>query len=84
MNLSIRLIDDWHQCWRWSSMRLMALSGAIQSVLLAFPGTLAQYVPQWIMSTLATASLLILVLAAAGRVTTMEKPHDLQSPHSAE
>lgn len=72
MSLRLRLIDDWHQAWRWSSVRLIAVSGAMQAALLAFP--LKDYVPGWIVSSLATATLFITLAAAAGRVLTTEKP----------
>lgn len=72
--LTVRLIDDWDQAWRWSSVRLIAISGALQAALLAFP--LKDYVPTWIIQGVATATLFITLAAAAGRVTKMEKPHD--------
>lgn len=70
--LRLRLINDWHQAWRWSSIRLMAVSGVLQAVLLAFPEKMAQYVPYWVMSTLATTSLAILLLAGFARITKVE------------
>lgn len=83
MNLGayhIRLVDGAGEFWRWSSIRLMAVSGAIQAVLLAFPATLAQYVPSWVMSWLATTSLLILVLAGIGRISQVEKANEPPIP----
>lgn len=69
--LRVRLVDDWHQAWRWSSVRLIAVSAALQTVLLAFP--LKDYVPTWIIQGIATGILVITLLAAAGRATVMEK-----------
>lgn len=83
MNLGayrIRLVDDAKDWWRWSSLRLMAVSGAIQAVLLAFPAALAQYVPSWVMSWLATTSLIILILAGVGRISQVEKANEPQPP----
>lgn len=77
MSLKLRFIDDWKQAWRWSSVRLIALSAALQTALLAFP--LKDYVPLWIVQGLATAILAVTLLAAAGRVTTTEPPNGVNS-----
>lgn len=76
--LRLRLIDDWKRAWRWSSVRLLAIAVAVQTTLLAFP--LKDYVPQWIISTLATAALLITLAAGLGRITTTEPANEPQSP----
>lgn len=68
-----RLIDNAKDAWRWSSVRLVAIAAVIQTVVLAFP--LKDYVPGWIISTLATASLIITLMAGIGRITTTEKPN---------
>lgn len=81
--MKLRLVPDWHQAWKWSSVRLMALSGSIQTALVAFPTTLSQYIPQHILSTLSTISLVILVLAGLGRVTEVEKHNEPKSPPAA-
>lgn len=72
----IWLIEDWHQAWRWGSIRLIAVSAALQTALLAFP--LKDYVPGWIIQDVSTATLGITLAAAAGRVLTTEPPNE---PH---
>lgn len=78
--MRLRLIDDWHLAWKWSSVRLVAASVAIQTALLAFPDKLAQYVPQPVLSTLATIALLVTVLAGVGRITTTEASNEPAKP----
>lgn len=68
----LKLIEDWQQSWRWSSMRFIAIGGAIQAALLA-PQAILQYVPQFVLQTAATISFVCIVLAAFGRVTQVEK-----------
>lgn len=68
--IRIRLVEDWRRAWRWSSVRLIAISAALQGALLAFP--LKDYVPGWIIQTVATGTLFVTLAAAAGRVTTAE------------
>lgn len=78
--MKLRLIDDWHRCWRWSSVWFMAAAAAAQTALM-IPGLVLQYAPQWLLQTLATIAI---IGAFIGRLTTTEKPHDLQPPHSPE
>lgn len=68
----MQLIWNWKDAWRWMSVRLIAASAGLQVSLLAFPQQLSQYIPQWILQTLAVACL---VGAVLGRVTTSEPPH---------
>lgn len=74
----LRLIDDWHRCWRWSSVWFMAIAAAAQTALM-IPGLVLQYAPQWLLQTLAT---LAIVGAFLGRITKMEEHHDLEPPQS--
>lgn len=64
-----KLIPEWKSAWRWSSVRLMAISGMIQTVLVAFPAQLQNYIPQDVLKVLSCAALGILILAGVGRIT---------------
>lgn len=77
----LHLIDDWHNCWRWSSMRFIATGAAIQTALLTTPGAILQYVPQWILQGLSVFSLACIIAAGIGRVTTTEKPNEPARPN---
>lgn len=63
----MRLISDWHQAWRWASIRLIAASAAIQLVIISFPAELTAFIPAWLMQTMAIGCL---VGAILGRITT--------------
>lgn len=69
----VRLVDDAHQAWKWSSMRILALAGAAEIGLAKCPESVCSHVPEFVMSSLATFVLLAPLLAAAGRLTTVEK-----------
>lgn len=75
--VKLRFVDDWHQAWRWSSIRFLAVGGAVQVALLAFPAQLAQYIPGPVLSGLATFSLICTIAGGIGRITTIDpKDHD--------
>lgn len=73
-----RLIPEWRQAWRWSSVRLLGLAAVVQTALLAFPAQLAAYVPQPVLAGLATFALVSTVMAGFGRITTAQLP---ETPH---
>lgn len=75
-SLRLRLIDDWRQAWKWSSMRFLGIGIAIQGVLQTAPGSVTQYVPQWILQTAGTISFACMIAAAFGRVTKVERKDD--------
>lgn len=77
--LRLRLIDGWQHAWKFSSMRFLAFGGAIQMVLQTAPGSVTQYVPQWVLQTAGTVSFACMIFAALGRVTKVEKS-DAKSP----
>ena len=70
--LRARLVDDWKQAWRWASMRLLALSIALQVVLMAMPDTIRQYLPDSVTHVLA---IVILAAGVAGRLYKQETPN---------
>lgn len=71
---NLRVVDDAHLAWKWSSMRFIALGGAAQSAVLTSDRTgLSTHVPDWMLSGLSGFALVCIVLAGAGRLTTTEK-----------
>ncbi len=72
----LRLVDDWHQAWRWSSIRFLAVGGVVQTSLLSFPGALQQYLPPKVLSGLAMFALFCLIGGGVGRITTIEPKKD--------
>lgn len=77
----LRLVNDWHNAWKWSSIRFLLIGGAIQTGLLAFPDKLLQYVPNWLLSALSVFALGCVIAAGIGRITTTEPPNDGHNPH---
>jgi hypothetical protein len=77
-----QLIPEWKSAWRWSSVRLMALSGMIQGVLMAFPDQLKTYISPDVLKYLSEAALAILILAGIGRITARPGDDNVQPPHS--
>src|SRR4051812_37635827 len=82
--MRLRLIEDWHRSWRWSSMRFLALGGAAQVALIGAPGRVLDHTPEWVLQSLSVLSLACVLLAAAGRVTVLEQPNEPKSPPPAE
>lgn len=67
----VKLVEDWHRCWRWLSMQMIALGAALQVALLALPSEMHSALPEWSQHAIA---LLILVGAALGRLFTSHQP----------
>lgn len=61
----MKLVEDWHKCWRWLSVQFIAAAGATQLALVAFPDALRSYIPDQVMHVLAIA---LLVAAVLGRL----------------
>lgn len=68
----LRLNSDWKQAHKWSSIRFLALSAALQGALQA-PAYVTQYLPQWVLQSASTASFVCLFLAGFGRITKLER-----------
>lgn len=77
----LRLIDDAHKAWRFSSLRCLAIGGACQAAVICTPDKVAQYAPSWLMSGLSTAAVICTVLAGIGRMTTIEPKRDDDVDH---
>lgn len=76
----LRLINDWRQAHKWSSMRLIALGAACQTAVITTPPQVAQHISEKVWQGLSYFSLACIVLAAAGRITTTEKPDEPHVP----
>jgi hypothetical protein len=74
MGMKLRLIEDWHHAYRWSSMRFLAAGGTAQLALATAPQRVLDYAPQWALQGLSAFSLACILLAGLGRITTTEKP----------
>lgn len=72
--MTLHLIPDWKQAWKWSSVRFLAVGGVVQGSLLAFPVQLTQYLPPWLLSGASMFALACVVLGGIGRITTTEAP----------
>lgn len=68
--MTVRLIEDWHQSWRWLSIQFIALSAALQLALVALPEELHSQLPDWLMHDLA---IILLAGAALGRLVDQGK-----------
>jgi hypothetical protein len=75
--MQFRLIPDWKHAWRWSSVRLVGVAAGMQITLMAFPQQLQANLPPWLLQG---ASILCLVGAALGRITTTEPQHEPTVP----
>lgn len=71
----LKLIADWRNAWRWSSIRFLAAGGVVQGALLAFPTQLQQYLPPWLLTGLSEFALFCIIAGGVGRITTMERDH---------
>lgn len=72
-SLRLKLVDDWHQAWKWSSMRFLGISGLAELILKYFkdiPQEITQYIDPHVLSWIATGSF---ILAGVGRLTQVEK-----------
>lgn len=78
--MQLHLLPDWKQAWRWSSIRFLAVGGVVQGSLLAFPVQLQQYLPSWVLRSLAEFALFCVIAGGIGRITTMEKLNEPSKP----
>lgn len=70
--MKLKLIPEWKDCWRWSSVRCMALVGAVSTSWLAVPDDLRAAAPPWFMAAIALG---LTLLGAVARVTVFELKH---------
>lgn len=67
----MKLVDNWDQAWKWLSVQLIAVAGAIQLAIIGLPDRFVSWIPdKW-----AHAATLVVVLAAVlGRLKDQNKP----------
>lgn len=44
----MQLIWNWRDAWKWASVQVAAISGALQLALIGFPDTMRNYLPDWV------------------------------------
>lgn len=71
--VNLRLVDDAHHAWKWSSMRFLALGGVVQGAVVTCPAAVSEHLPDWVMSSASTFSFCCIIAAGLGRITTTEK-----------
>ena len=79
----LHLVSDYKQAWKWSSMRLLGLSGIAELALKYFkdlPSEATQFIDPKVLSYVATGAFL---LAFLGRITEMKKGSDVEPPKSS-
>ena len=75
--LHLRLVDDFHNAWKWSSVRFIAIGAVLQGAVIGADRTgLSAHIPDWVLSTASTAAFFSMIAAGLGRITTTEKPHE--------
>ena len=80
--MALHLIEDWHKAYKFSSIRFMAIGAAAQTTVLTADRTgLSSHIPAWCLTGLSMLALACIFLGAAGRITTTEKPDELDEHH---
>lgn len=79
-NLRLKLIDDARQCWRWSSMRFLALGGVVQGAVVTCPAAVSDHLPSWVLSSASSFSFFCIIAAGVGRITKVDKCHEPSQP----
>lgn len=70
--MTMKLVSDWKQAWRWSSVHAMTAAAAVQGAWLALPDDIKQHVPA-IVATGVTIGLLL--LGVIGRLRDQTPKH---------
>lgn len=66
----MKLVENWRTAWKWVSVQVAILAGALQAAMLAFPT-----IKDWLSDEVAHAVGLILIVAiVAGRLVDQKKP----------
>jgi hypothetical protein len=74
----LKLVWDWRDAWKWASIQVAAVSGALQLAIVSFPDTMRQYLPDWLTHWVA---IFCFAAIAVARVTaTKEQPDVLHKP----
>lgn len=75
--MKLHLVSDWKDCWKWLSVHFLIAAGALQGAVMAFPATLQQYLPDWLMHM---AAIGLLIAAALGRLVDQKGAHHGDDP----
>lgn len=71
--MNLQLVDDAKKAWKWLSVQMMLLAGAVQGTWAVFSDDLKQNVPHWVITTL---TLGLLAAGVGGRMVKQGKPKD--------
>lgn len=67
----MKLVENWKSAWRWFSVQLIALAGAVQLAVLAFPAEVKSWLPDNVTHWTAAG---LLGAAIFGRLVDQSKP----------
>lgn len=70
--LAWRPIWNWKDAYKWLSIQVAAVSGAMQAALIAFPDTMRQYLPDWVTHWVALVCFGAVIVA---RLTATKEPY---------
>lgn len=73
----MKLVANWKQAWRWSSMHAMTAAGAIQGAWLAIPDDMKRHIPTVLVGGITIG---LLVFGLAGRLRD-QTPKPKGDPH---
>ncbi len=66
----MKLVENWHSAWKWFSIQIAALGGAVQGVAWAFPA-----VKEWLGDTIThLAGAVMFMGLIVGRLIDQNKP----------
>lgn len=66
----MKLVPNWRQAWKWASVQIAIVGGAMQAAILAFPD-----LKDWLGDTIThLAGLMMLVGLVAARLVDQSKP----------
>lgn len=73
----MKLVQDWKQAWRWSSVHAMSAAAAVQGGWVALPDDMRRHIPLAVASAVTIG---LLILGVVGRLrdqspAAMPKPH---------
>jgi hypothetical protein len=73
----MKLVSDWRECWRWTSVHAMVAAAAVQGAWMGVGADLQQYVPQNVVHGL---TITLLALGFVGRLRDQTTTNALPKP----
>jgi hypothetical protein len=64
----MKLVENAQHAWKWLSVQMMALAGALQAAWAAFPDELRGDMPGWVPKAVAWITFVLLFLGVGGRL----------------